>query len=239
MQAIILAGGVGRRLGNIVKNTPKPLLKVNKKPFVVKIVERLIDQGIKKIIFCLGYKSKKFINFFGNGSKWRVKISYVVEKKPMGTAGAIRCAYTKISDSNVIVLNGDSFCHFDIPGLLKHHISNHADATISVLRIDKYKSRRYGLISFKKNMKIKKFEEKPKKYKNKNNYINSGVYILNKKIIKKIDRYKPSSLEKDFFLNHLDMNIQAYIIKNNKFIDIGTPSSLKKADLFFKEYRNK
>jgi NDP-sugar pyrophosphorylase family protein len=113
MQAIILVGGAGRRLGNIVKNTPKPLLEVNKEPFVVKIVQRLIDQGVKKIIFCLGYKAKKIINFFGNGSKWKVKISYVVEKKPKGTAGAIRGAYTKISDPNVIVLNGDSFCHFD------------------------------------------------------------------------------------------------------------------------------
>jgi NDP-sugar pyrophosphorylase family protein len=231
MQAIILAGGLGSRLGILVKNTPKPFLKVNNNPFVLKIVERLIQQGIKKIIFCLNYKPKKIVNFFGDGSKWGIKISYIIEKKPMGTAGAIRGAYSKISESNVIVLNGDSFCYFDIPELLTQHKLNNADVTISVLRIDKPK--RYGLILFKKNLKIKKFVEKPKNIKNKINYINSGVYIIKKKIIKKIDYSKPLSLEKDFLPNNLDMNLQVYILKNAKFIDIGTPKSLKKADFFF------
>ena len=99
MQAIILAGGKGSRLGSIVKDTPKPLLKINNSPFVLKIVERMIDQGVKSIIFCLGYKSQKIINFFGNGSKWGIKISYEIEKKLMGTAGALRAAYRKISKS--------------------------------------------------------------------------------------------------------------------------------------------
>lgn len=80
MQAIILAGGIGSRLGNIVKDTPKPFLKINNNPFVLKIVERLIDQGIKKIIFCLGHKPKKIIDFFGDGSNWGIQISYVIEK---------------------------------------------------------------------------------------------------------------------------------------------------------------
>ena len=231
MQAIILAGGIGSRLGILVKNTPKPFLKVNNNPFVLKIVERLISQNVKKIIFCLSYKPQKIINFFGDGSKWGIKISYIIEKKPMGTAGAIRGAYSKISELNVIILNGDSFCYFDVPELLTQHKLNNADATISVLRTDK--PERYGLILFEKNLKIKKFVEKPKNSKNKINYINSGVYIMRKKIIKKIDHSKPLSLEKDFFPKNLSMNIQAYILKNKNFIDIGTPKSLKKADFFF------
>ena len=231
MQAIILAGGLGSRLGILVKNTPKPFLKVNNNPFVLKIVERLIQQGIKKIVFCLNYKPQKIVNFFGDGSKWGIKISYIIEKKPMGTAGAIRGAYSKISELNVIVLNGDSFCYFDVPELLTQHKLNNADVTISVLRTDK--PERYGLILFKKNLKINKFIEKPKNTKNKISYINSGVYIMRKKIIKKIDHSKPLSLEKDFFPKNLSMNIQAYILKNKNFIDIGTPRSLKKADFFF------
>ena len=231
MQAIILAGGLGSRLGILVKNTPKPFLKVNNNPFVLKIVERLIQQGIKKIVFCLNYKPQKIVNFFGDGSKWGIKISYIIEKKPMGTAGAIRGAYSKISELNVIVLNGDSFCYFDVPELLTQHKLNNADVTISVLRTDK--PERYGLILFKKNLKINKFIEKPKNTKNKISYINSGVYIMRKKIIKKIDHSKPLSLEKDFFPKSLSLNIQAYILKNKNFIDIGTPKSLKKADFFF------
>jgi NDP-sugar pyrophosphorylase family protein len=222
MQAIILAGGKGSRLGSIVKNTPKPLLKINNNPFVLKIVERMIDQGVTSIIFCIGYKSQKIINFFGNGSKWGIKISYVIEKKLMGTAGALRAAYRKISKSSIIVLNGDSFCFFDIPNLLRQHRLNNSDVTISVLKTDKIK--RYGLVSFNKNLKINNFEK---------NYINAGVYLINKDLIHKIDSSKPLSLEKDFFPENLDKKIYAFIIKNKKFIDIGTPNSLKKADFFF------
>tara|TARA_A100001015_G_scaffold315210_1_gene426494 strand:- start:1806 stop:2507 length:702 start_codon:yes stop_codon:yes gene_type:complete len=231
MQAIILAGGKGSRLGSIVKDTPKPLLKINNSPFVLKIVERMIDQGVKSIIFCLGYKPQKFINFFGNGSKWGIKISYVIEKKLMGTAGALRAAYRKISKSSIIVLNGDSFCYFDIPNLLRQHRLNNSDVTISVLKTDKIK--RYGLVSFNKNLKINNFDEKPSSHRKNINYINAGVYLINKDFIHEIDSSKPISLEKEFFPENLDKKIYAFIIKNKKFIDIGTPNSLKKADFFF------
>jgi NDP-sugar pyrophosphorylase family protein len=231
MQAIILAGGIGSRLGNIVKDTPKPFLKVNGNPFILKIVERLVSQGIKDIIFCLGYKPQKIIDFFGDGSRWGIKVSYVIEDKLMGTAGAIRGTYKKISKSSVIVLNGDSFCYFDIPNLFKKHRLNNADATLSVIRTDKVE--KYGLILFNKNMKINEFIEKPKENKKKINYINAGVYIIKKNLIKKIDNTKPVSLEKDFFPKILNRNLQVFILKNKKFIDIGTPNSFKKANFFF------
>ena len=234
MQAIILAGGLGSRLGNLVKDTPKPFLKVNDNPFILKIVERLISQGIKDIIFCLGYKPKKIIDFFGNGSKWGIKVSYVIENKLMGTAGAIRGAYKKITKLNAIVLNGDSFCYFDIPNLLKQHYLNNADATLSVLRTNNPK--KYGLVVFNENMKIYRFIEKTNKYKKKINYINAGVYVIKKNLIKKINDTSPVSLEKDFFPKILDKNIQAFIIKNNKFIDIGTRNSLKKVIFFFNKH---
>lgn len=231
MQAIILAGGIGSRLGNIVKDTPKPFLKVNNNPFVLKIVERLIDQGINKIIFCLGYKPKKIVDFFGDGSKWGIQISYVIEHNLMGTAGAIRGAYKKISELNVIILNGDSFCHFDVPKLVRQHKLKKADITISVLKTNN--PERFGLISFNKDMKIDKFIEKTKNYKKKNCFMNAGVYVMKKSLIKKIDKMKPVSLEKDFLPKILNKNIQALIIENRKFIDIGIPESLKKADFFF------
>jgi len=231
MQAIILAGGSGSRLGNLVKNTPKPFLLVNKKPFVLKIVERLTNQGVKKIIFCLGHKPKKIVDFFSDGSKWGVEISYVIEDKLMGTAGAVRGAYKNISQSNVIISNGDSFCYFDIPNLVKQHQLNRADITISVLETSN--PNRYGLVSFNKKMKISKFIEKNKNYEDKNYFINAGVYVIKKSLIKKINENKPESLEKDFFPSFLDKNMQAFVIKNKKFIDIGTPESLEKADFFF------
>ena len=188
MQAIILAGGLGSRLGSLVTNVPKPLLKVNDKPFILKIVERLINQGINNIIFCLGYKSQKFIDFFGDGSDLGIQFSYVVEKRLMGTAGAIRGAYDKIYETDVLVLNGDSFCYFDIPKLFKHHLSNNADTTLTVLKVDK--PDRYGLVLFDEYMKINKFVEKNILHKKKVNHINAGIYVIKKRLIKKINLYK-------------------------------------------------
>ena len=231
MQAIILAGGLGSRLGQIVKDTPKPFLTVNDNPFILNIVERLVSQGVKDLIFCLCYKPQKILDFFGDGSKWGLKISYFIEDNLMGTAGAIRGVYEKISDSSVIVLNGDSYCYFDIPRLLKQHSLKNADATLSVVSIDKIEN--YGLVIFDKNMRVNKFIEKSNNHENAINYINAGVYIIKKELIQKIDPSKPTSLEKDFFPKILDMNIQAFILDSNQFIDIGTPNSLKKADNFF------
>jgi mannose-1-phosphate guanylyltransferase len=152
----------------------------------------------------------------------------------MGTAGAIRGAYKKITKLNAIVLNGDSFCYFDIPNLLKQHYLNNADATLSVLRTNNPK--KYGLVVFNENMKINRFIEKTNKYKKKINYINAGVYVIKKNLIKRINDTSPVSLEKDFFPKILDKNIQAFIIKNNKFIDIGTRNSLKKVIFFFNKH---
>jgi len=228
---MILAGGLGSRLGKIVKDTPKPFLLVNGRPFIQKIVERLIDQGINHIIFCLSYKAEKIRNFFGDGSIWGIKLSYVIEDKPMGTAGAIAGAFKKINGLNVIILNGDSFCYFDIQNLCKQHQLKNADATLSVLKVDN--PQQYGLILFDKDMRVKKFIEKSRVSENKLNYINAGVYILKTTLIKKISNSKPMSLEKEFFPKILDKNIQAFILKSNKFIDIGSPMSYKNADAFF------
>lgn len=231
MEAMILAGGLGNRLGKIVKNTPKPLLLVNGRPFIQKIVERLIDQGVNHIIFCLSYKAQKIRNFFGDGSMWGIRFSYVIEDKPMGTAGAIAGAFKKINGLNIIILNGDSFCYFDIQNLSKQHRLKNADATLSVLKVDK--PQEYGLVLFDKEMRVNKFIEKSKISENKLNYINAGVYILKTTLIKKISNCKPMSLEKEFFPKILHKNIQAFILKSNKFIDIGTPISYKYSDAFF------
>ena len=151
----------------------------------------------------MGYKPQKIISFFGDGSKWGIKISYIIEDKLMGTAGAIRGAYKKISELNVFILNGDSFCNFDISDLFKQHHLNNADATLSVLKVDKPEN--YGLVEFSNNLRINKFIEKSKVHKNEINYINAGVYLL--KNHKKYDNSKPVSLKKFFKIQVKNMTL--------------------------------
>ena len=81
MQALILAGGMGTRLGKHAKENPKPLLEVDGTPFLLRIIKRLRKQNVKNIVFCVGYRANKIIDYFGNGSQWNVNISYVIENK--------------------------------------------------------------------------------------------------------------------------------------------------------------
>ena len=232
MQALILAGGLGTRLGDFVKDDPKPFLTVDGNPFILKIVERLIQQNVTDIVFCLGYKANKIFDYFGDGSTWNVNISYVIENSLKGTAGAIRGALHKITHSDVVVVNGDSFCFFDLKGLMACHYLHNAAATLSVLQADD--PERYGIVEFKEQGRIKSFVEKGK-IQSQTAYINAGVYILNKSIILEIDSERPVSLEKEIFPANLDKKMYAFRLNDNRFIDIGTPESLILANTFFKD----
>ena len=232
MQALILAGGLGTRLGDFVKDDPKPFLTVDGNPFILKIVERLIQQNVTDIVFCLGYKANKIFDYFGDGSTWNVNISYVIENSLKGTAGAIRGALHKITHRDVVVVNGDSFCFFDLKGLMACHYLHNAAATLSVLQADD--PERYGLVEFNEQGRIKSFVEKGKT-QSQTAYINAGVYILNKSIILEIDSERPVSLEKEIFPTNLDKKMYAFQLNDNRFIDIGTPESLILANTFFKD----
>ena len=107
-QAIILAGGLGTRLGEITTKTPKPMVLVNKKPFLEFLVFNLKRHGITKIIFSTGYLSEKISDYFGDGSSYGLNFIYVDENEPLGTGGALKFA-SSFLDKEFLVLNGDSF----------------------------------------------------------------------------------------------------------------------------------
>src|SRR4051812_33410009 len=108
LQAVILAGGLGTRLGTITKETPKPLVNIKGKPFLEWQLQFLADQGVKKFLLLTGYKGEMIENYFGNGKKWGFNISYSQEALPLGTGGALLQAVPKLAD-RFLLLFGDSF----------------------------------------------------------------------------------------------------------------------------------
>ena len=105
---VILVGGLGKRLGNKVKNTPKPLLKINKKPFLEIVLNNLIKKGFKKIILCTGYLGYKIDNLIKK-KKFKAKIIFSHDgKKLLGTGGAVKKAL-KYIDKNFFLMYGDTF----------------------------------------------------------------------------------------------------------------------------------
>lgn len=230
MQALVLAGGLGSRLGSRVKEFPKPFLAVDGKPFLIKIIERLRDQGVTDLIMCVGYKAEKIISFFGNGASFGINISYSIEKELLGTAGAILNASNLIYHQNVIVLNGDSFCHFDIPQLMKSHVEKRSSVTLALVQVDD--SARYGIVRFDGDKRVVSFEEK-RDQRSGVAYINAGVYVLDASLISSIPAGQPVSLEREVFPLNISNSMHAVILEDNRFIDIGTPASLDSAEAFF------
>tara|TARA_B100000886_G_C20419830_1_gene490996 strand:- start:515 stop:1558 length:1044 start_codon:yes stop_codon:yes gene_type:complete len=178
---LIMAGGFGKRMMPLTKDTPKPLLKINDLPILEIIIRNFLRDGFRKFYISTYYKSRQIKKYFGNGKKWGANIFYIEEKLPLGTAGCLQLIPRKDLKLPVIVSNGDILTNIDYKKLLKSHIKRNAHATICV-REQIIKSD-FGVVNIKNGL-LTKIEEKPES----RNLINAGVYIINGDSIPKIKK---------------------------------------------------
>ena len=188
MKAVILAGGLGRRLRPLTDDTPKPLLKVSGKPIIVRQIEWLKKHGIDEIIICAGYLREKIIKELGNGCKYDVKIGYVVEDQPLGTGGAIKNTEIFLkNETGFYILNGDVLTNLD-----PNELRSIGEKYIGSIALVHLKSP-YGIVEIR-GEEIVRFREKPliKEY-----WINAGIYYFKPQIFK----YLPDrgDIEKETF----------------------------------------
>jgi len=156
MKAIILAGGFGTRLKEILKDTPKPMALVLGKPFLEHQIRFLKEQGITDIIIAVHHMSDKIKSYFGNGLRFGVDITYSEEETPLGTAGAIKKAQ-KYLDDTFLVINGDSYSDIDLSKLLEFHKSKNSKFTLALTKTKE--AEHYGSIILD-GSKILDFREK-------------------------------------------------------------------------------
>ena len=210
-QAIIFAGGKGTRLKEIIKNTPKPLVKVNSKPFLTLLISKLYLNQIKKITLIVGPYKKNYQEFLLKERFNSVKI--IEDIKQIGTANAIFKCKENL-DKNFFLLNGDSFCNENI---LKMNISFRS--------IPKIKNpKRYGKVLINNKRLVKNLYEKNNEIAG---YINLGVYLLNKKILFNHLNNNSKSFEKDCLKKLIKKQLMNCFVTNKEFIDIGTVNSYK------------
>ena len=220
MKALILIGGLGTRLRPFTCNTPKPLLPIVNKPFLLYQIELLRKYGIKEVVFCLAYLPRTFENHFGNGSKYGIKIHYVHEKEPLGTGGAIKNARGYI-DNTVLILNGDIMMNLDIADMLKCHQKNKSRATIALTRVKDPTA--YGLVETTKSGQIERFLEKPGWDEVTCNTINAGIYIFEPGVLDLIPAGINYSVERGLFPGLLAKNERLFgYVSCNYWIDMGT-----------------
>lgn len=217
MEAIVLAGGLGTRLKDVVKDVPKPMALVCGRPFLEYILNQLQKGGIAKVVLSVGYMSKVINDYFGC-RYGTIDIEYSIEEAPLGTGGGILQSLEFVNTNQVLVVNGDTFFRVDISNLHAVHDEKNADVTIAAKYLEN--PGRYGTITFDKTGKLLSFIEKAK---GKGGYINGGIYLINKDILLSASLPSAFSFEIDFLKKRGEnLNIQV-MPSDDYFIDIGIP----------------
>jgi NDP-sugar pyrophosphorylase family protein len=223
MQALILAGGKGTRLRPLTVYTPKPIVPICNRPFLLYQIDTLRRAGITDITLSLSYQPNKIEHLLGDGSDYGVKLKYTVEPQPMGTAGAYKFAEDLIREPTV-VFNGDILTDLDLKTVIREHNDRQATATIVLTPVEN--PRDYGLVETEPDGRIRCFREKPGEDEITCNTINAGTYILEPKVLDMIPAGENHSFEYGCFPELLRRAeaFFAHIPPRTYWIDIGTPA---------------
>ena len=227
--AVVLCGGLGTRLREVLPNKPKVLAEINGVPFIYYLLRKIEKTGCRNVILCTGHLAEQVESLLGN--KYReLTIVYSKESNPMGTGGALLNAEQYIATNYALVMNGDSYVECDFCDYYCWHIK--VGANISMIVKETSDTSRYGSLSLGRKDRITQFQEKVCNYERAGKFINAGVYLMDHQIFQKIPKTFPVSLEKEVFPNLLSDGLFGYRIDGH-FIDIGTPQSLVEARAYF------
>lgn len=168
---VIMAGGLGTRLGDLTRDTPKPMLHVGNRPILESILENFIHYGFSNFYLAVNFRADQIKSHFGDGKKWGVKISYLHEQEGLGTAGGLTLM-PKIPQEPVIVANGDVIATVDYEDLLRFHEAQKATATMCTRE---YEFKIPYAVVEKSGDVIDSLKEKPAYRHN----VSAGIYVLN------------------------------------------------------------
>ena len=226
VECMIMAGGRGKRLSPLTDTVPKPMLPLGNKPIMEHNIDRLISFGIKKIYISVKYLGEQIQDYFGDGRSKGIKIEYVWEDEPLGTAGALSLV-ERFETDHVLLMNSDLFTNVDFEDLYLDMISNKADMAVASTE---YKVDVPYAVFETEDDRVIRFKEKP-------SYIypsNAGVYLLKQELIQQIPRNKFYDITE--LMDELVRDGKKLIHNpiRGYWIDIGKPSDYKQAQDFVK-----
>jgi D-glycero-alpha-D-manno-heptose 1-phosphate guanylyltransferase len=228
--AIILSGGKGQRLKDIVADRQKTMAIVAKRPFIEWLLLYFSRQGVKRAVICTGYKSEHIKQHFAQRLFDNLTIEISDERYPLGTAGAIKQALKFTDDSTLLVANGDSFCHFALPKFIRSHHDTRALMTILATPINN--ANRYGSMIINENGGVIGFQEKSADHIT--GIINAGIYLIDREVINKLSFGRNISLEKELIPSLIPDKVFSHT-SNGPFIDIGIPKDYSTAQAMFSD----
>ena len=225
---ILMAGGYGSRLRPYTDSLPKPLVEVGQTPILEIIIRELQKYGLSKFIITLHYKQEMIREYFGDGSRWNVRIEYVQEKEKLGTAGALGLL-PEIGSSPLLVMNSDLLTNVNFSLLLDYHSEHDAAATMCVREYTVQVP--FGVASLDNN-RLVSLEEKPEQ----KFFVNAGIYILENSVLEYISPNQKMDMNEllDFLLKK-NQRVNVFPIREY-WLDVGREFDLEKANREFPEH---
>ena len=231
MQAIILAGGKGRRLKPFTYTLPKPLMPIWETPILEILLKQLKHYGIRDIILSINHLAEIIMAFFGDGRKLGLNIRYSEEKKPLGTAGPISLLKDKLED-DFLVMNGDLLTTINFKAILDQHKKKKSIATIGTHKRDV--SIDYGVLEIE-NGYLKDYIEKPKYHYD----VSVGINVFNKECFKYLKPGQKIDIP-EFIIKMKEKGEEISCFDCNKYywLDIGRVDDYQVANDFFIKYKH-
>jgi len=229
-QAVIVAGGFGTRLLPLTANRPKHLLNVGGVPFLEHQIARLAEAGVDHVVLATSYRAELFEPVLGDGSRWGVRLEYVQEEEPLGTAGAIRNVAGALGDDPdqpVVVLNGDILSGHDLAAQLADFRTprDGRDVDVSLHLVEVEDARPFGCVPTDEAGRVIGFMEKSEHPVT--NQINAGCYVFRRRVIDEIPAGEVVSVERQTFPQLVaDGRLVVGFVDTAYWRDVGTPEAL-------------
>lgn len=225
-QAIVLAGGFGTRLREVVADLPKPLAPVAGRPFLAWILDTMAGAGMRRIVLATGYMSEAVERFAGH--RWEgVELAYSREDSPLGTGGAVRRAARQLDDGGTHIVNGDTFLRYDPAALEAATVAAGGDAGVALARVDDVS--RYGAVDVADG-RVHRFQEKGGAGPG---LVNAGCYYLSARALDGLPRKDAFSLEREVLEPMAASGGLVAFDDTSGFIDIGVPEDYHRAQGLF------
>jgi mannose-1-phosphate guanylyltransferase len=220
MQAVILVGGEGTRLRPLTSTVPKPVVPLVDRPFISFMLEWLHAHGIDDVIMSCGFLATSVRNVLGDGSAYGIKLRFVEEPDPRGTAGALKFAESLL-DERFLMLNGDVLTDIDLTEQIAQHERTGAKATLALVPVEDPSA--YGLVHLEDDHAVREFVEKPSSDRIDTNLISAGAYVLERSILELVPPDRNVSIEREVWPRLVGEGLYGFP-SQSYWLDIGTPA---------------
>src|SRR4051794_17082999 len=219
MQAVILVGGEGTRLRPLTSTVPKPVVPLVDRPFIVYMLEWLRSHGVDDVILSCGFLATAVRNVLGDGSQYGLRLRFVEEPEPRGTAGALKYA-EDLLEERFLMLNGDVLTDIDLTAQIAQHEATGAMGTLALVPVSDPTA--YGLVRLNDDQSVSEFVEKPSADQIDTRLISAGAYMLERAVLDLIPADRNVSIEREVWPQLVGEGLFGYAAEAY-WLDIGTP----------------